>query len=162
MGELVEHSRILAKWTDGPARFFVWLEAAGTVIGPDAFIHKNSVAPEWLGEGSTRRKNPESFPHRTVSQHAKAHAPIVAAIRAAIADGALARAAVAAYTAAEEATEARWRAAHVSRIRHAIEHAADRMQLEGKGQDAHAIRFVALLDPELLIHLANIMQGARA
>lgn len=161
LGEFVEHSRILAQWTDGPSRFFVYLYAAGTVIATDAFIHKNSVAPEWIGEGATRRKNPEAFPHRTVSQHAKAHAPIIAAIRAAIADGSLARAACEKAKADAEATEALWRAEYVSRIRHAIERAADRMQLEGKGQDAHDIRFVALLKPDLLIDLAGILQDAK-
>lgn len=162
LGEFVEHSRILAQWTDGPARFFVYLYAAGTVIATDAFIHKNSVAPEWIGEGATRRKNPEAFPHRTVSQHAKAHAPIIAAIRAAIADGSLARAAVAAYTAEAEATEARGRAGHAGRLRAAIDGQADRLQLEGAGQAAHHVREAALyLTDDQLIRLAHIMDCAR-
>ncbi|TIM41767.1 MAG: hypothetical protein E5Y55_24115 [Mesorhizobium sp.] len=161
LGEFVEHSRILARWTVGDARFFVWLDKSGTEIAPNAFIHKNSVAPEWIGEGSTRRKNPDAFPHRAVSQTAAAHAPIVAAIRAAIADGSLARAACEKYKAEYDAAEVTRLAAYVARIRLAIEHAADRMQLEGKGQDAHDIRFVALLNPDLLINLAGILQDAR-
>ncbi|TJV68605.1 MAG: hypothetical protein E5X76_28915 [Mesorhizobium sp.] len=162
LGEFVEHSRILAQWTDGPARFFVWLDAAGTAIAPDAFIHKNSVAPEWIGVGRERRKNPEAFPHRTVSQHAKAHAPIIAAIRVAIADGSLARAAVAAYTAEAEATEARGRAAHAGRLRAAIDGQADRLQLEASGQAAYHLREAAFyLSDDQLIHLAHIMDCAR-
>ncbi|MES0108374.1 hypothetical protein [Mesorhizobium sp. M0013] len=89
---------------------------------------------EYSGVGRERRRNEGYVPHRTVSQTAKEHAPIVAAIRAAIPDGSLALAACAKAKADDEATEALARAAYVSRIRHAIEHDADRMQLEGKGQ----------------------------
>lgn len=162
MGELVEHSRILAQWTVGDARFFVWLDAAGTVIGPDAFIHKNSVAPEWIGKGSTRRKNPEAFPHRTVSQYAKAHTHIVAAIRDAIADGALARAAVAAYIAADAAADAEADAAYAERLRDAM--LAECAILAGDNQypaESNLRRAAHQLTDDQLIRLAGALQGAR-
>ena len=128
----LEYARFVINWTDGDRRYHMWLAGRGDTISET--IHSNPIK-----EPESARFNRRSS-HRALDASAAKHKPMVDAIRAAIADGTLARTEWELTQAAFKTRKEEEKRRRAAELRGRMLGFTDRLQLEGAGQLAHDLR----------------------
>lgn len=148
----VEYATFIVEWTDGPARYHVWVNGDGKI---EDVLHKNAVAKPRIAADPAQpydryknsKPNPEYFEHRGLDLTAKKHTETRAEIVAMITPEALAIAVDIARE-EEQAKEAeRIRIARTVRKAHLTEQ-ADKLLTDGRIRAANIVRAIVLLDDE--------------
>ncbi|MBS3648788.1 hypothetical protein KEU06_09240 [Pseudaminobacter sp. 19-2017] len=150
-GYTFEHARFTANWTEGDARFHVWINSDGEV---EETIHKNSIADMWMDTPDGRRvHNPAYYPHRTLDLTAKKNQPIREAILELIKDGEVLRSLHAAAKQKKDDEEAAKQSAYAEKMRNAL-------LTEGATLGDEFASLVKSLSEEQLHTLAKIVHSA--